>query len=128
MRINPDLFASQTMIVVTRVTMTDVDTIAATTVVVTTTAVVEVAVETTGEVVDTETSAVTTPGLGTRLLDWFSRLSDKTVAARLDRGGTQDKGRILFLPQKTSACFPRSMEVVGLVRSLVICPVVLFLK
>lgn len=66
--------------------MTDVDTSVATSVVVTTTVAVEVAaVVTTGEVVDTETSVVTTQGLGTRLLGSFSRLSGKNVAERLDR-------------------------------------------
>lgn len=67
------------------VTTTDVDTSAATTVVVTNTAAVEAAaVVTTGEVVDTETSVVTTPGPGTRLLGTFSRLSHTNVAERLD--------------------------------------------
>ena len=68
------------------VTTTDVDTSAATTVVVTNTAAVEVAVAVvnTGEVVDTETSVVTTPGPGTRLLGTFSRLSHTNVAERLD--------------------------------------------
>jgi hypothetical protein len=72
----------QTTTVANPVTTTDVDTSAATTVVVTTTAVV--AAVTTGEVVDTETSVVTTPGLGTRLLGTFSRLSDTNVANRLE--------------------------------------------